>query len=310
MRELWRRRTVRQIVIGLVPAVLIGVGLIAYLLVRVADLDARLRSATNRAEATVVKAGLGDERRQIDFGWTDQDGTDHTSRVTFPDEVSADPGATTILRYDPDDTDRVFVDGDVTTSEESDLTVDVVLVGIVTLAVLVVTLLRVWSRLRAERLPTAARRVRVAHSRRGLVTRSWLLIGDEDPVSWVPVYWDPVLDEIDPTTSYPVHGVAGRHPVPVVEVGDTKLWPSGRRRSGEPRGEISTDAKPRQGGPRRISMARHLRGDGALLVAAPLIGLLWSYVDESGPGGFGGATILMLGVMFWLPALFGSDPAG
>jgi hypothetical protein len=43
-------------------------------------------------------------------------------------------------------------------------------------------------------------------------------------------------------------------------------------------------------------------------VISPLLGLLWAYVDGSGTGGFVGATGLMAGLLFWLPAVFGSDP--
>jgi hypothetical protein len=49
--------------------------------------------------------------------------------------------------------------------------------------------------------------------------------------------------------------------------------------------------------------------DAVPLVAAPVLGLLWAYVDGSGFGGFLVATGVVAAVLFWLPQLLGSDPA-
>jgi len=58
----------------------------------------------------------------------------------------------------------------------------------------------------------------------------------------------------------------------------------------------------------RASIGRHLRADAALLAAAPLLGLLWAYLDGSGTAGFAGGTVLIACLLFWLPSMFGSDP--
>jgi hypothetical protein len=44
------------------------------------------------------------------------------------------------------------------------------------------------------------------------------------------------------------------------------------------------------------------------VLPAPVLGLLWAYVDGSGAAGFGIATALVASVLFWLPGVFGSDP--
>ncbi len=54
-------------------------------------------------------------------------------------------------------------------------------------------------------------------------------------------------------------------------------------------------------------MPRQARADAVLLLA-PLLGLLSAYIDESGPAGFVFSTVLAGGLLFWLPATYGSDP--
>jgi hypothetical protein len=51
------------------------------------------------------------------------------------------------------------------------------------------------------------------------------------------------------------------------------------------------------------------RADAALLIAAPLLGLLWSYLSDGGPASWAGATLLAAAVLFWWPTMLGSDPS-
>jgi len=51
-----------------------------------------------------------------------------------------------------------------------------------------------------------------------------------------------------------------------------------------------------------------VRADAVVAVAAPLLGLLWAYVDGSGVAGFAAATALSAAGLFWLFQLLGSDP--
>jgi hypothetical protein len=95
--------------------------------------------------------------------------------------------------------------------------------------------------------------------------------------------------------------------VVVAEVAGTPVWPAGRRRLAEPGGEL-TSAGDLDPAAAPIGLGRQLRTDAALLVVAPLAGLLWAYLDESGAAGWAVATALIAGVLFWLPTVTGSDP--
>lgn len=57
-----------------------------------------------------------------------------------------------------------------------------------------------------------------------------------------------------------------------------------------------------------VGLARQFRTDAALVVAAPLIGLLWAYVDGGGVASWLVAAALAAAVLFWLPTVAGSDP--
>jgi hypothetical protein len=93
--------------------------------------------------------------------------------------------------------------------------------------------------------------------------------------------------------------------LPVVD--GAEVWPSGRLRARPPRGERHV-VVPEDAPDRPPSWARQVRSDLVVVFAAPLLGLLWAYLDGSGPAGFGSATVLAAGVLFWLTQLLGSDP--
>ncbi|MGN6689090.1 MAG: hypothetical protein ACTHK1_16340, partial [Actinomycetales bacterium] len=93
--------------------------------------------------------------------------------------------------------------------------------------------------------------------------------------------------------------------LPVVD--GAELWPSGRLRTSAPRGERRV-AVP-EGDQPRVGWGRQVRSDVLVAAAAPLLGLAWAYVDDSGAAGFIVATVLTAAVLFWLAELLGSDPA-
>jgi hypothetical protein len=56
-------------------------------------------------------------------------------------------------------------------------------------------------------------------------------------------------------------------------------------------------------------MRRQLRADLPLVVPAPFIGLLWTYVDRGGLNTWLEVTALTAALGLWLAALRGSDPS-
>lgn len=294
-------------VYGVVPLLVIAVVTLAVLASRFGTDSAPVREATQSTRATVVASQLGPDRHQIDLSWTDRRSVTHTSRLRFPKAGKVAAGTTVDLHYDPADTSRVFVSGDETSTHLNTLATDIVTVVLLGLAALVTTAVRIGRRRLAERRPAQEHRLSVAHSSRGVISRAWLTGHENGNDWWLPVYWDPVLDRLDRSRPYPVHGAANPRGLWTAEVDGTPIWPAGRRRVRTPRGEVSTDIELRDE-PRRISMLRHLRGDLAPVFAAPLLGLLWAYVDDAGAGGFWASTAVLAGVLFWLPSLFASDP--
>jgi hypothetical protein len=187
-----------------------------------------------------------------------------------------------------------------------------------------VTAVHLARRLAVERRPGTTMPVTYARSRRGIVRRSWLVVDDQGREWWVPVHWDPVLTGLLAKTPATVHGRPSRDRMVVVDVEGTPVWQAGRRRSEPPRGEITqdaprwskaakkrTEAEARAGTkapPAPIGLARQFRTDGALIVAAPLIGLMWAYVNGGGVVASLVATALAATFLFWLPTVVGSDP--
>jgi hypothetical protein len=126
-------------------------------------------------------------------------------------------------------------------------------------------------------------------------------------VRWLPVHWSPELARLAPDTRVEVRGdpVRGRRVLPVVD--GAEVWPSGRLRGRPPRGERQVTGPGEA--PEEAGWGRQLRGDAVALVVAPVLGLLWAFLDDSGAGGFGVATAVAAGLVWWLPQLLGSDPA-
>ncbi len=309
---LWRRRPVRHVVFGLVPLLVAGPIVIILLAVRLADESAPVRAATAHATATVKRSGLGDDRRGIELTWTDSGGTQHTSTVHSARPSDIAPGSQVVVRYQPDDPTTIFVSGDDTTTRLADLTFGIVLSGLLVLGVLALSAIHVARRLVADRRPATSVPVSYARSRFGITRRAWLLVEDAGRTWWVSVHWDPVLETLGPGEKALMHGRPARDRLVTFEIDGTHVWQAGRRRSRPPRGDVDREGVDPERTDRvvgtDIPLTRQFRADAGLLAAAPILGLLWAYVDDGGKVSFLLATVLTGAALFWVPTVRGSDP--
>jgi hypothetical protein len=309
---LWHRRPVRHVVFGLIPLLVVGPIVIILLAVRLADESAPVRAATARATATVKSSGLGDDRREIELTWTDSGGTQHTSTVHSARPSNIAPGSQVVVRYQPNDPTKVFVTGDDTTTRVADLIFGIVLSALLVLGVLALSAIHVARRRIAERRPATSMPVSYARSRFGITRRAWLPAEDAGQTWWVSVHWDPVLDTLGPGEKALVHGRPARDRVVTFDIEGTHVWQAGRRRSRPPRGDVDREGVDPERTDRvvgtDIPLTRQFRADAGLLAAAPIIGLLWAYVDDGGKVSFLLATVLAGAALFWVPTVRGSDP--
>lgn len=295
----------RQIVLGVVPLVVIAVVCLVLLSLRLSDAGAPLRAATERAEAEVTGTGLGASGRQISVEYTDADGQQQTARLTADRVVDVPLGEQITVAYDPERPGVVYAPGDETTASVNDLVNGLLVVGVLLVVALVTTVVRLVRRRRLTGRTPQQFRVHREKYRRGLVDRSWFAVHTEDGVSWVPVYWDDAVAEVgEVPVLVTAYGDPARDSLIGFEVDGQPIWPSGRRRRVTPRGR-ERDLPDRAGD---VSLARQARVDVIGAFAAPLIGVLWAYIDGSGPAGAIFATVVAAGLLFWLPSIYGSDP--
>lgn len=309
---LWRRRPVRHVVFGLIPLLVVGPIVIVLLAIRLADDSAPVRAATARTTATVKSSGLGEDRRGIELTWTDSGGTQHSSTVHSARPSDIAPGSRVSVRYQPDDPSKVFVSGDDVTTRLTDLTFGIVLSVLLVLGVLAASAVHVARRRLAERRPATSMPVSYTRSRFGIIRRAWLQVEDAGRIWWVSVHWDPVLETLAPGEKALVHGSPARDRVVTFEIDGTHVWQAGWRRSRPPRGEVDREGVDPERTDRivgtDIPLTRQFRADAGLLAAAPILGLLWAYVDEGGKASFLLATVLTGAALFWVPTVRGSDP--
>jgi hypothetical protein len=306
VKALWRRRAVRHVVLGLLPLLVVGPVVTLVLAIRLADTSAPLGDATARATATVLDSGTGADGRDVTLRWTDDTGAVRTSTVRAARAADVPVGTEVVLRYRPGDPGRVFVTGDETSARLSELAFGIGLVVLVTGAAVAVSAVHLARRRAAERRPATTLPVTYARSRSGLARRSWLLVQEESRAWWVPVHWEPVLETLRPGTRAAVHGRPSRDRVVAVDVDGTPVWQSGRRRLTSPRGEVTRE--PARAAGTDVPLRRHFRADAGLLAAAPVLGLLWAYVNDGGRTTWLLATALSAAVLFWVPTVLGSDP--
>jgi hypothetical protein len=303
------RRAARQLLVGLAPLVVVAVVLLVVLSVRLAEAQAPLARADATATATVVADDQPPDRRGVSVTFTDAQGASRSGVLVFPARVDAAPGAPVAVQYDPaspaGDT-VVYADRDTAHAAVSDVLFGLVVTVLLLVVAVVVTGLRLLSRRRLRRRPAGEATASRVVVRQGLFVRSWLELVTPRGIRWVPVHWAPELARLAPDSRIEVRGDPARDRLLLPVVAGAEIWPSGRVRERAPRGEHHVAAA--DPGATDVGWGRQVRADVVVAVAAPLLGLLWAYVDGSGVAGFVLATVMAAAVLFWLPQLLGSDP--
>ena len=296
-----------QLLVGLGPLLVIGIVLLIVLTLRLAEARAPLAAARASGTAHVVASGQKPDGRGVSVTIDGTPRRTGTIVLAQPQQVAA--GATVAVRYDPDspvDDTAVYATGDAAYRALQDVLYGLVLVVVVLVVAVAVTGLRLLTRRRLRRAPATRATATRMVGRRGLTVRSWLELHTSEGRRWLPVHWSPELAQLEPGGGITLLGDPARRLVlPVID--GAEVWPSGRLHAREPRGELRV-AEPGDAAA-EASWGRQLRSDVPVLIAAPLLGLLWSYVNGSGVGSFVAATLLTAGVLFWLAQLLGSDPA-
>lgn len=303
-----RTRARKQLLLGILPVAVIAALLLSVLGASLPAARAPLNAATATATGEVVNNGVDPDGRGVEVSYTDVDGKDQTGVIVLarPEDVSE--GAAVGIQYDPADPDMIYAEGDAAHLTVRNLLFGMFWIGLVLLICAALTIFRLVSRprlLNRTATSVSARRVRV---RRGLSDRSWLVLDYGGSVSWIPVYWEEAVSSLHRDTPITVHGNPRRDRLLMPVIEGHPIWPSGGRRGSAPKGEASQPT-PQNPVPRR-GLLRQARGDAAALLFAPIFGLLWAYTDDSGVTGFLAATAVSVGVLFWLPSIFGSDPTG
>jgi hypothetical protein len=305
------RRAATQLLVGLLPLVVVGVVLAAVLAVRLSVVREPLEAATATATAAVVADGLAPGGRGVSVTFRGEDGNPRSGVLVLPQPADVATGAEVTVAYDPAsprDASTVFAGGDQAHRTIEDVVFGLAVTVLTVLVASALTGLRFLSRRRLRRAPAAEVTAARVGVRRGLVVRSWLELATPHGERWLPVHWSPELAALEPGRPVEVRGALtpGRAVLPVVD--GAEVWPSGRLHARPPRGErgVAVPADP-PGAP--VTWGRQVRGDLTVVVAAPVLGLLWAFVDGSGVAGFAVATALSAAVLFWLAQLLGSDPS-
>ncbi|HEY0808051.1 MAG TPA: DUF3592 domain-containing protein [Pseudonocardiaceae bacterium] len=260
-----------------------------------------LHVLTARATGTVTGASTAGAVVE----WTAPTGK---QRLTVPLTGTIPPrGTRTQIAYNPANPAQAIIPGAAILTDADRSRDGVLFAALVAALALLTDGWLLATRRRVARQPPRDLVVRRISMRRGLMARTWL---ETDDQRWIPVYFDPAVLSLPAPTTVQARG----NRLIAVEIPGATLYPSGRARRAEPPGRrTDSPAQPDTYTAARAATAarwRHqLRVDAALLVPAPLIGLLWTYLDDSGLTGWLGATAITAAATLWWAALRGSDPS-
>ena len=222
-------------------------------------------------------------------------------------------GAKVPVGYNPADPSHAVIPGATALIDADRSSGELLFVAIAAILMVIVTAARLLSRVGLTRRPLVRILVRRVHIQSGLMARSWLETEDI-PRRWIPVYFDPVLVTLPTPSTVALHGDPSRNRLVAAVVDDVVLYPSGRVVKDDPRGrrvdnpsEIDNSVRTRA--VTTSTALRQLRADAVLIVPAPLIGLVWAFLDGGGVWSWLGATVITAALALWLAALRGSDPS-
>jgi hypothetical protein len=271
-----------------------------------ASARADLAPLTARAQARVSAVDHDADTATITWG--------PSSRATVVLDATTPPvGATVPVGYDPSDPSHAVIPGAASLIAADRSSGELLFIAIVALVMIIASLARLLSRLRLTRRPQVRVPVRRVRIQSGLMARSWLETEDL-PRRWIPVYFDPVLVTLPTPSTVALHGDPRRNRLVAAVIDGTVLYPSGRVVKDDPRGRRTdnpseVDDSVRARAVTTTGLLPQLRADAVLIVPAPLIGLLWAFLDGGGVWSWLGATVITAALALWLAALRGSDPS-
>lgn len=291
-----------------VSAVLAGTAAVSF-----AAASDRIGAATGRAVGVVDAVTDG---TVVGLRWTPPGGAERVDPVAVAGPAPA-PGTRTEVAFDPADPGSPFIPGaELLVDADRSLTV-LSFTAVVALLVLGSLGWQVLTRRRAADRPARTAAVRRVRWQQGLLTRSYLET-ESSPQHWIPVHFDPVLVGLPAPVTARLLGDPLRDRLVAATVpgpdGDHLLVPSGPVRLTEPRGHRTDnpsrpDASVGTRSAALARMSRQLRADLPLVVPAPFVGLLWTYVDRGGLLTWVAATALTGALGLWVGAVRGSDPS-
>ncbi|MDX3662121.1 hypothetical protein PV646_32870 [Streptomyces sp. ID05-26A] len=257
------------------------------------DDRAVLASLTSRGMGEVVSFSDG----AVEVRWPAG-----TARVAYENGERV-VGKQTQVAFDPADPSRAVIPGADLFVQADRALGGVTFAAAVVLLVLFAGLVRLLLAVRTARSAVSEVSVRRIRLQSGLMVRSWLEI--EGPVErWLPVYYDPVLVTLPSPSTVQLRG--GR----IAVIDGVTVYPSGRAVTRHPRGRrLDNPVQPDPDTRAPRGLVAQLRVDAVFMVPAPIVGLFWAYLDDSGFVGWITATLVAAVLGLWWAALRGSDPS-
>jgi hypothetical protein len=305
-----RTRAVRHGLAATVLVLVVCAVVAAFSAGTLASARASLAPLTARAQAHVTAVDHDADTATV--SWTLPSGGTAQATVELENTPPA-IGAAVPVGYDPSAPSHAVIPGASTLIAADRSSGELLFISIAAALMLLVTLVRLFSRLGLTRRPQVRIPVRRVRVQSGLMARSWLETEDI-PRRWIPVYFDPALVTLPTPSAVALHGDPRRNRLVAAVVDGVVLYPSGRVVKDDPRGrrvdnpsEVDDSVRARAVTVR--GLLRQLRADIVLIVPAPIVGLLWAFLDGSGIWSWLGATVITAALALWLAAFRGSDPS-